>query len=355
MKTGTMTTPLHGGKAPSWLFKRMSALSREIVSAIIIEFGTHEFLLRISDPLWFQALGCVLGFDWHSSGVTTTVCGALKEGIMGAEKELGLFTCGGKGGRSRKTPEEIKAYCDKTSLDADGLVRSSRLSAKVDSAVLQDGYQLYHHTFFFDNTGLWSVVQQGMNIPTHTARRYHWTGISLKTFVEEPHSGICSDLSNTPVYDLTAKKSRAARDKSVEILNEGPDFVISNLEKCRDYRLPYRHELLLRDIHPENIRRVLISTYEQNPHDFTSLLEVKGAGPKTIRALALLSEIIYATEVSRKDPAMFSFAHGGKDGTPYMIDKKAYDRSIEILKISVERARIGDKDKLNAMRMLSKF
>lgn len=355
MKTGTMTSPLHGGKAPAWLFKRMASLSKEIVSAIVMEFGAQEFLLRISDPMWFQALGCVLGFDWHSSGVTTTVCGALKVGLKGLDRELGLFVCGGKGGRSRKTPEEIEAHCERLSLDPSGLVRSSRLSAKVDSSALQDGYQLYHHVFFFDNTGSWSVVQQGMSLATHTARRYHWTGLTLETFVEEPHIGICSDLSRLPVFDLTAKKSRDARDASVEVLKQGPDFVISKLNKCKDYTLPARHRLLLKDINPENIRRALISTYEQDPHDFTSLLEAKGAGPKTIRALALLSEIIYSTQVSRKDPALFSFAHGGKDGTPYPVNKKVYDKSIEHLKIAVEKARIGDKDKLNAMRMLSKF
>ncbi len=348
-----MTSPLHGGKAPYWLFNRMVALSREIVSAIVIEFGTQELLQRLSDPLWFQALGCVLGFDWHSSGVTTTVCGAVKEGIKGREKELGFFVCGGKGARSRKTPIEIEDYCDKLGMDPASLVRSSKLSAKVDNNALQDDHQLYQHTFAFDKQGTWSVVQQGMNTDLRTARRYHWSSIDLKTFVEEPHSGICSDKTKSRIFDLTAKDSNDARSSSVEVLKQGPEWILAELQKCKNYNLPSRHALLLQDINPKNIKRVLTITYEQNPEDFTSLLEGKMAGPKTIRALALLSEIIYGTEVSRKDPAVFSFAHGGKDGTPYPVDRKVYDRSIEILKISVEKAKIGDKDKMDAMKKLS--
>ncbi len=350
-----MTTPLHSGRAPQWLFKRMASLSREVVRAIVMEFGTEELLLRISDPLWFQALGCVLGFDWHSSGVTTTVCGALKEGISGMERELGLFICGGKGGRSRKTPIEIESFCNGLGLEPEGLVRSSRLSAKVDNNALQDGYQLYHHTFFFDASGKWSVVQQGMDTLSRTARRYHWTGIGLNTFVEEPHTGICSDVRQASVLDLTSKDSRSARDASVEVLMQGPDFVLSELRKSREYKMPSRHSLMLKDINPDNIKRVLVQTYEQNPQDFTALLESKGAGPKTIRALALLSEIIYGTEISREDPAIFSFAHGGKDGTPYPVDRKTYDRSIHILRDALEKASIGDKDKISAIRRLATY
>jgi hypothetical protein len=355
MKTGTMTTPLHGGKAPAWLFMRMQALAREIISTIVIDFGTEELLKRLSEPLWFQALGCVLGFDWHSSGVTTTVCGALKAGINGRENELGLYICGGKGGRSRKTPEEIEGYCARIALAPQGLVRSSRLSAKVDNNALQDGYQLYHHAFFFDRQGRWSVVQQGMNTAVHTARRYHWTGIELKDYVEEPHSGICTEDRVQSVFDLTARQSRDARNASVEILKQGPDSVLSELKKCKAYHMPRRHAVLLNDIHPDNIKKVLIQTYEQDPQDFTALLEAKGAGPKTIRALALLSEIIYGTEVSRVDPAVFAFAHGGKDGTPYPVHKGVYDQSIQILKTAVEQARIGDREKFAAMRKLARW
>ncbi len=350
-----MTTPLHGGKAPYWLFNRMTALSREIVSAIVFEFGTEELLKRLSEPLWFQALGCVLGFDWHSSGVTTTVCGAIKEGIKGMETELGLFVCGGKGGRSRKTPEEIELFCEKIAVEPSPLIRSSKLSAKVDNNALQDGYQLYQHTFVFDRYARWSVVQQGMNEESRTARRYHWTSINLKDYVEEPHSGICSNISKTTVYDLTAKLSSGTRASSIDILKMGPDWILSHLKKYKNYNLTARHTLLLKDINPDNIKRVLTTTYEQNPTDFTSLLEARMAGPKTIRALALLSEIIYGTEVSRKDPAVFSFAHGGKDGTPYPVNRAVYDQSINVLRTAVEKAKIGDKDKLQAMKKLSLF
>ncbi|HDM32923.1 MAG TPA: DUF763 domain-containing protein [Deltaproteobacteria bacterium] len=355
MRTGIMTSPLHAGKAPRWLFRRMALLSREVVKAIVMGFGTEELLLRVSDPLWFQALGCVLGFDWHSSGVTTTVCGALKEGIAGMEQELGLFICGGKGGRSRMTPSEIESFCDEIGLDPRGLVRSSRLSAKVDNNALQDGYQLYHHTFFFDISGKWSVVQQGMDTLSRTARRYHWTGIRLKAFVDEPHTGICSDVRQASVLDLTSKDSRSARHASVEVLRQGPDFVLSELRRYREHTMPSRHSLMLKDINPDNIRRVLIQTYEQDPGDFTGLLEARGAGPKTIRALAMLAEIIYGTKVSRKDPAVFSFAHGGKDGTPYPVDRKTYDSSIDILKHAVDKARMGDKDKLAAIKRLTTY
>jgi hypothetical protein len=352
MRTGIMTTPLHGGKAPAWLFKRMQALAGEIVKAIILDYGTDELLKRLSEPLWFQALGCVLGFDWHSSGVTTTVCGAIKEGIAGFEHEIGFYACGGKGARSRQTPSDIEIRCERLGVEPSALVRASKLSAKVDNNALQDGHQLYHHNLFFDSTLTWTVVQQGMNEEARTARRYHWHSMALRDFVEEPHAGITAQTALQTVYDLTAKSSRDARDASVEILKEGPDFVLGELKKAREYSLPFRHEVMFRDINPDNIRRVLIETYEQNPADFTSLLEAKGAGPKTIRALTLLAEIIHGTPVSRTDPAAFSFAHGGKDGTPYPVDRKNYDHSIQVLKSAVEKARIGDKDRLDAIRRL---
>jgi uncharacterized protein len=356
MRTGIMTTPLHGGKAPSWLFKRMQSLAGEIVKAIVIDYGTDELLKRLSEPLWFQALGCVLGFDWHSSGVTTTVCGAIKEGIAGFEHEISFYACGGKGGRSRQTPSDIETRCERMGVEPAPLVRASRLSAKVDNNALQDGHQLYHHNFFFDSSLTWTVVQQGMNEEMLTARRYHWYSPALREFVEEPHAGITSQTCLESVYDLTAKSSHGSRDASVEILRQGPDFVIGELKTARESSLPSRHKVMLSDINPENIRRVLIETYEQNPADFTSLLEAKGAGPKTIRALSLLAEIIHGTEVSRTDPAVFSFAHGGKDGTPYPVDRSNYDHSIEILKVALGKARICDKEKLDAMkRLVGKF
>ncbi len=354
MRTGTVVSPLHGGKAPAWLFKRMAAMAREISSVIVLEYGTRELLERLADPLWFQALGCVLGFDWHSSGVTTTVCGAVKEGLSGMEHELGFYACGGKGARSRKTPQEIELFCERRGRDPEILVRSSKVSAKVDNTALQDGYQLYHHNFFFDAQGRWSVVQQGMNTANRTARRYHWFSRELEDMVDEPHAGICAQRKMGLVYDLTASQSLESRERSVEILHEGPDFVLGELEKCKSYELPRRHALMLSDIEPKNIRRVMIQTYEQQPQSFLDLLESRGAGPKTVRALALLAEVIYGTEVSRSDPAVFSFAHGGKDGTPYPVNKEVYDNSIDVLRCAVEKARIGDRQKLEAMRKLTR-
>ncbi len=352
-RTGIANLPLHYGKVPPWLFERMSRLAREIVLAIATEFGNGEVLRRLSDPFWFQAFGCVLGYDWHSSGVTTTVCGALKEGIRGMERDIGLFIAGGKGRTSRKTPAEIERVANFLRVNPSQLVYASRMAAKVDNSALQDGYQLYHHTFFFTAQGSWAVVQQGMNEVNRYARRYHWLGEKVTDFVCEPHSAICSQSRGT-VLNLVARESEAARHTITRIITEErPEKVVGELKKLKTLHLPARHHLTLEDINPDRLYKAMLTAYEQHPGNFEKLLSLEGIGPKTLRALSLLSELIYGTPVSVRDPAIYSFAHGGKDGHPYPVDRKTYDNSIEILHRAVEKARLGDTEKLAALRRLS--
>ena len=360
MKTGSINLPLHGGKAPYWLFSRMVRLSREILSVIVSEFGPKEVLLRLSDPLWFQALGCILGFDWHSSGVTTTVCGSIKEAIKGSENDFGFFAAGGKGATSRKTPLEIEEASFKTGKDFSELVYASKISAKVDNNALQDGYQLYHHCFFFTTDGgNWAVVQQGMNELNNFARRYHWHCSNVKDFVCEPHTAICSN-GKTDVINLIDKTSESARHIITELSNEKPEKIIKDIrslfeENYSHHSFPKRHQIILNDIETTRMKKIFLSTYESKPKDFEKLLALKGVGPKTIRSLALISELIYKTPYSIKDPARFSFAHGGKDGIPYPVDRENYEKSIEILNIALKNSKINKTDKIKALKRLANF
>jgi uncharacterized protein len=351
-RTGTAHLPLHGGKAPAWLFTRMTQLAREITTAIIYDFGPNEMLYRLSDPYWFQAFGCVLGFDWHSSGVTTTVCGAVKEGIRGMESELGFFVAGGKGATSRKTPFEIESVGHLIKADAGKLVYASRMAAKVDNNAVQDGYQLYHHVFCFTREGDWAVIQQGMNDETSYARRYHWLGEKVADFVCEPHSAVCAE-AEASTLNLVASESAGARDTIASIArDEGPDLVMAQLQNLKKLELPRRHEMLVTDIHPERLYKIIVQTYERHPENFEKLLGLEGLGAKTLRALSLISEIIYGVPASFRDPARFSFAHGGKDGIPYPVDRKNYDKSIEILHGALEKAKVEDTVKIAAIRRL---
>lgn len=356
MKVGQANLPLHYGKTPRWLFSRMVHLGREIVLAIIGEHGTEEFLKRLSDPFWFQSFGCVLGFDWHSSGLTTTVCGAIKEGVKGLERDLGLFVAGGKGAASRKTPQEIEQFADRYSVDGNinSLIYASRMSAKVDNTALQDGYQLYHHTFIFSKSGAWAVIQQGMNTDTRWARRYHWLSTHSTDFVCEPHTGISCDY-RTDVLNMVARESQRSRETSCEITRERPIKTVAELKKIRNLNLPERHSLTLRHLDKNNLSRVLLRVYENQPQDFESLLGIRGVGPRTIRALALISELVYEAPASHRDPAKYSFAHGGKDGYPYPVDKKTYKDSIEFLNKMISEAKIGNKDKMEAFRRLKDY
>jgi hypothetical protein len=354
-RTGTAHLPLHGGKAPAWLFARMARLAREVTVAIVSDLGPEEMLRRLSDPHWFQAFGCVLGFDWHSSGVTTTVCGAVKEGIRGMEPELGFFAAGGKGGTSRKTPSEIENSGRLISADPARLVYASRMSAKVDSNAVQDGYQLYHHAFFYTKAGQWAVVQQGMNGESRYARRYHWLGEAVSDFVCEPHTAVCAEAS-ADTLNLVASESAPARDTiSLIARQDNPDRIMANLQKLHSLELPRRHAIEVGDIHPARLYKIFVQTYERQPEDFETLLGLEGVGGKTLRALSLLSELIYGVPSSFRDPARFSFAHGGKDGIPFPVDRKTYDLSIEMLHNALERAKVEDGEKLAAIRRLEKW
>jgi uncharacterized protein len=383
MRTGIAETPLHGGKAPAWLFSRMVSLSREIIRAIVEEYGPDEVLLRLSSPYWFQAFGCVIGFDWHSSGITTTTLGALKEALKDLSAELDLYVAGGKGGVSRKTPDEIRKRCERIGLDPEPLVYASRMSAKVDSAVLQDGYQIYAHSFLFSGKGNWVVVQQGMNESERYARRYHWLGRKVSSFVVEPHAGIISGKTSG-VLDLTAGKSGEVRDRSVEIIRQPVKQVMADLrevvrisrqmeksvqgdlfdsaspniagEGVQTFRMPSRHWVSFRDIRPDRLRAVLLSTYERRPDRYESLVGLEGVGAKTLRALALMSEVIYGAEPSFEDPARFSYAVGGKDGAPYPVNRPVYDESIQLLKHAIDKAKIGQSDRKETIqRLMSHF
>lgn len=353
MRTGIAHLPLHGGKAPRWLFDRMKLLSREISLILSYEMGAEEYLKKLADPFWFQAFGCVLGFDWHSSGVTTTVCGALKEGLKDAGKDIGLFVCGGKGRTSRKTPGELKELGDKRLIkkDAEKLVYASRMSAKVDNTALQDGYQLYHHTFIVTESGKWTVIQQGMNQDNRWARRYHWLGEEVEDFVNEPHKGICCDHKGK-VLNMVAEESRKAREVTALVSKGSPEKTLEEYKKILTLNLALHHDVREKDIKPENLKKTLLSSYEKRPENFESLLGLQGVGPKTVRALALISELVYGEKPSFTDPVRYSFAHGGKDGHPYPVNREVYDTSIEFLRKAIQKAKIGHTEKLKAFKRL---
>jgi hypothetical protein len=354
MKTGYADLPLHGGRAPSWLFERMKRLARHITTYIVSEFGTGNFIERFADPFWFQSFGCLLGFDWHSSGLTTTVLGALKEGIKEECYYLGVFVAGGKGRIALKTPEEIETIGLKTGIDAERLIYASRMSARVDNAAVQDGFNLYHHVIIFDLQGNWSVVQQGMNEKTGYARRYHWYSGGLSRFVEEPHAAVCSDI-RVKTLNMVARESKQAREAVVHIATEKPEKVLVEIKRLQSLVLPREHRLSEFDLKPDSFKKVLLKTYERQPQDFEQLLEIQGAGPKTLRALALLAELIYGAKPSFRDPAKFSFAHGGKDGYPYPVDRKTYDQTIETLERAVKTSSIENSEKIAALKRLYKF
>jgi hypothetical protein len=358
LKTGTTNLPLHGGKAPAWLFQRMVKLGRAITECMVDEFGPDEMLRKVSDPYWFQALGCVLGFDWHSSGVTTTVCGALKEAVKPTQGALGLYVCGGKGAASRKTPMEIAAAGDAIGMDPTPLVYCSRMSAKVDSAAVQDGYQIYQHSFFFTSSGNWAVVQQGMNEQNRYARRYHWLGADTSDFTCDPHAAVCSlKIPQQLTLNLVAAEAAGNRNSAAMLLREfKPQKLALELHRLEHLDLPSRHQILMQDIDSRRITRILEKTYENVlPNNFEALLGTPGVGAKTLRALSLLAEVIYGEPASFRDPARFSFAHGGKDGIPYPVDRPNYDKSIATLKRAVRNARLGRTDQIDAFRRLARF
>lgn len=394
MKRRVAHLPLHSGKAPPWLFKRMTKLAGAVTMAIVEEFGPAEMLRRLSDPWWFQAFGCVLGFDWHSSGVTTVTCGALKEAAKVCGPNLGILVAGGKGGTSRKTPQEITVAADRYAITAgDRLVYASRMSAKVDSAAVQDGFSIYHHSFFFTPEGQWCVVQQGMDEESGWARRYHWLGESVEDFVCEPHAAV-QDLAERPaemargaqrqltLLNMVAEEAGENRRASTALVREPPDWLMDEIERLTEgptLFAPARHPVLDLDVDHNRLNRILTGAHEQNPQDFETLLGLQGIGPATVRSLALLAEIIFQAPPSRRDPTVgkhvgndpghdapeiaggtrrwadYAYAHGGKDGTPFPVDRDAYDRNIAVLTDAVRKARLGQNDKFEALRRLSRL
>ncbi|MEM2971474.1 MAG: DUF763 domain-containing protein [Candidatus Bathyarchaeia archaeon] len=369
-RTGVARLPLHYGKAPKWLVVRMRKLAREIITIIVDEYGTGGFLRRLSDPFWFQALGCVLGYDWHSSGVTTVVTGVLKQAVI--PEEHGVAVCGGKGKVSRQTPLEIGVVSEKFGFSTDKveeLCYASKMSAKVDNTAVQAGYQLYHHAFFVAEDGKWAVIQQGMCPQDRTARRYHWLSENTQNFVVEPHNAIIGDVKREIALDMTAKESEGCRKTSVDIAKEPPKKVMRLIMSLRPaYQkslqdwMPKTAENAWREYPidvlsmPANINwKALQEAYEFQPRNYEELLGLKGVGPATVRGLALIADLIYGEKPSWKDPVKYSFAYGGKDGVPHPVNRKAMDESIQILKHAIQEAKIGDKEKLKSLNRLRVF
>lgn len=351
-RTGVANLPLHGGHAPAWLFQRMARLAREITAAIVLDFGPDEVLRRLADPFWFQAFGCVLGYDWHSSGVTTTVCGAMKAGLSGTEHELGLFVAGGKGRAARATPNDIVGHGSLLRTDPQQLVYASKMSAKVDSVALQDGYDLYHHSMFFTSDGKWTVVQQGMNTASRYARRYHWLGEAVNDFCCEPEAAICSDMHGQ-AFNLVANESKAAREAMAGMTTDfKPGALKTELQRLSVLDMPRREYLTFADFDVRRVSRLLDTVQAQAPADFASLLSLQGLGAKTARAMALIADIVYGAPTSFRDPATYSFTHGGKDGYPFPVDRALYDRSIQMLSDAVRRAKLDAREKHEALAAL---
>lgn len=348
-RSGQADLPLHYGRVPPWLYERMSRLGRAIVEAVVEEYGTSAIVSRLSDPYWFQSLGALMGMDWHSSGTTTSVMGALKRSINPLSHDLGIYICGGRGRYSRQTPDELMALSDKTGQDGNALVRLSRLTAKVDNTSIQDGYQLYLHHFVVSRQGEWTVIQQGMNNDNGMARRYHWHSGQVKSFVEEPHTAICG-VNKGEILNLTDKHAESSRKGILQITDEKPDRMIAEIQKMR---LPSHHPVTAGEVNLRRLGAVLALAYEGRLKDFESLLLLRGLGPKTLRALTLVSEVIHGTPSRFRDPARFSFAHGGKDGHPYPVQTHVYDQTLSELQKALERARLGYSDKKNAMKKLS--
>ncbi|EOS17890.1 MULTISPECIES: DUF763 domain-containing protein [Parabacteroides] len=350
MKRGTADLPLHYGTVPPWLAERMSRLGGAIAEAIIIEYGRPALLQRLSDPFWFQSLGCVLGMDWHSSGITTSVMNALRKAINCRSEELGVYICGGRGKFSRETPNQLLEVANKTGLNGNELVRHSKLAAKVDNTAVQDGFQLYLHTFIVTKEGDWSVIQQGMNPNERMARRYHWLSSSLRSFMEEPHTSVCGRNQGL-ILNLTDKLAAPTKEGIVKLTKESPDKLMREVSII----LPNHHEVKAEDVNLKRLGAALILAHETNVSDMESLLLQEGVGPRTLQSLTLVSEVIHGTPSRFSDPARFSFAHGGKDGHPFPVPTSVYDETIEVFDKAIRQARLGEKDKSNALKNLSKI
>src|SRR5687768_3876715 len=350
-RSGTADLPLHGGRVPSWLAERMTKLGTAITETIILDYGASAFLSRLSDPFWFQALGAVMGMDWHSSGITTSVMGALKRGLAPRAEELGIYVCGGRGRFSRNTPNELRTIASRRGFDGEALVRTSRLTARIDNNTIADGFQIYLHSFVVTAAGEWAVVQQGLNDRSGMARRYHWHSASVRDFVAEPHTGIVGENQGTSM-NLVSAEAKSAQSALLDIVREKPEQTLS---AARHLSLPAHHEVRAQNVDLKRLGAVLAVAYERDLHDFAELLLLENLGPRTLQSLALVAEVVHGTPARFSDPARFSFAHGGKDRHPFPVPLKTYDESLNFLRNSLDAARVGDREKLDGFRRLEKF
>ncbi|HXS00765.1 MAG TPA: DUF763 domain-containing protein [Pyrinomonadaceae bacterium] len=350
-RSGVADLPLHGGRVPPWLVERMTKLGTAITENIVHHYGTSTFLSRLSDPFWFQAFGAVMGMDWHSSGITTSVMGALKRGLVSRADELGLYICGGRGRFSRNTPNELRSIAERRGFDADSLVRTSRLTARVDNNAIGDGFQIYLHSFVVTSKGEWAVVQQGLNDQNGMARRYHWHSATVRDFVAEPHTGIIGENQGT-IMNLVDSRADRAQTALLDIANEHPE---KTLQAARHLRMPAHHEVQARNVDLKRLGAVLAVAYEKDLHDFAELLLLEKLGPRTLQSLALVAEVVHGAPSRFNDPARFAFAHGGKDGHPHPVPLKTYDESLNFLRKSLDAAKVGQTDKVDGFKRLDRF
>ena len=350
-RSGTADLPLHGGRVPPWLAERMTKLGTAITEAIIHDYGTSAFLARLSDPFWFQALGAVMGMDWHSSGITTSVMGALKRGLAPQADELGIYICGGRGRFSRNTPQELRSIAERRGFDGEALVRTSRLTARVDNNAIADGFQIYLHSFVVTAKGEWVVVQQGLNDRSGMARRYHWHSASVRDFVAEPHTGIVGENQGT-IMNLVDTQAKPAQSALLEIAREKPE---RTLDAARHLRMPAHHDVRAVNLDLKRLGAVLAVAYERDLHQFAELLLLENLGPRTLQSLALIAEVVHGAPSRFSDPARFSFAHGGKDRHPFPVPLKTYDKSLAFLRTSLHAAKLEGKHKLDGLRRLDRF
>ncbi|MBS7566417.1 DUF763 domain-containing protein [Mucilaginibacter sp. Bleaf8] len=350
-RSGSADLPLHYGQVPAWLHERMSKLGLAVVETMAMEYGPGEVIARFSDPFWFQSLGAVMGMDWHSSGITTSVMGALKKAINPHAKQLGIYICGGKGKQSTQTPAELLKLSELTGLDGDYLVKCSKLSAKVDNTAVQDGFQLYLHNFIVSSQGQWTVIQQGMNANSRTARRYHWHSGALTSFVSDPHTAICGQNTGR-ILNMADARADSSRAAIMSMAAEDPDRM---LKEVAHLVLPSHHEVTAKDVDLKRLGAVLWLAHEKQPKDFEELLLLQGVGPRTLQSLALVSEVIYGTPARFTDPARYSFAHGGKDGHPFPVPTRVYDETISVLQKSIQQAKIGNTEKAQAIKSLTQI
>ncbi|HEY8931034.1 MAG TPA: DUF763 domain-containing protein [Mucilaginibacter sp.] len=348
-RSGSADLPLHYGYVPIWLAERMAKLGLAVIENIVMDYGRDEVLTRLSDPFWFQSLGAVMGMDWHSSGITTSVMGALKKSVKPHSKELGIYICGGKGKHSTQTPNELMCISETTGMDGNHLVKCSKLSAKVDNTAIQDGFQLYTHNFILSSSGKWAVVQQGMSDKTRTARRYHWHSETLSSFVNDPHTFIYGQNTGN-ILNMADKQAEASRAGIMQIAAEHPATMLKEISKLT---MPGHHDVRAEDVDLKRLGAVLWLAHEKQPKDFEGLLQLQGLGPRTLQSLALVSEVIHGTPSRFRDPARFSFAHGGKDGHPFPVPTKVYDETIGVLQTAIYKAKLGQSETNEAIRRLT--